>query len=369
MDPDEVHICAYCEYRASAETQLQLHRAVHMSHYQEKCQQLYKNCKEDVMYPAPKLLQIAGPETIWVVDNELGAQLLRQTTVSSSTTNLGGSYDGQNSLLKKQLESGNGGGAVIREKTPPKAQEAEEDEERHSSSTPSTSASVATSDLAADGSSDAGSMDMPQSAPAPHRCQHCPYETEQHEELQRHLQKHACINPPSEEAQQCAHCDYYAVEEAELEEHTTVHFNACEKLKSVEFFTCYDKLEISVEQEPDAEAEHLNEDSKQPEHNNNQDNVINANVQQHQQDTEQDSEPVKKPSTKLILYKTDGELSVKASLNEERVENISDRLRRRSLRGNAAATPSPTPISTSAMDEAEKMILVNAKTGKVIYRK
>ncbi|XP_034472472.1 uncharacterized protein LOC117780159 isoform X1 [Drosophila innubila] len=376
LESDEVHICAYCEYRAGAETLLQLHRAVHMSHYQEKCQQLYRNCKEDIMYPAPKLLQIAGPETIWVVDNELGAQLLRQTTVNSST-NLGGNYDGQNSLLKKQLESGNGGGgAIVREQTPPKAQEAEEDEERQSSTTPSTSASVATSDLAADGSSDdAGSVDMPQSAPAPQRCQHCPYETEQHEQLQQHLQKHACLNPPAEQAQQCAHCDYYAVEEAELEEHTAVHFNASEKLKSVEFFTCYDKLEISVEQEP--EVEQLNEDSKQPEHNNNQDNVINANVQQSENEEEiepelepePEPEPVKKPSTKLILYKTDGELSVKPSLLEERSENISDRLRRRSLRGNAAGTPTVPTAPTSPMEETDKMILVNPKSGKVIYRK
>lgn len=387
----EPHVCTYCEYRAGAETLLQLHRAVHMSHYQEKCQELYRNCKEDVTYPAPKLLQISGPETIWVVDNELGAQLLRQNAAVSSST---GSYDGANSLLKKQLESGTSG-ALVREQTPPKTQagveaeaevaaeaeveEDEEEQERQSSSTPSTSASVATSDLAADASSDAGSMDtmLPPVPPAIQRCQHCPFETEQTDELQQHMQKHACISQASDEAQQCAHCDYNCVDEAELEQHTAVHFNASEKLKSVDFFTCYDKLEISVEQEAEAEAETETEtDNKQPEHNNNQDNVVNANVQQQtlepEQEQKQPEEPSKKHSTKLILYKNDGALSVKSSTTppppSEETENgnISDRLRRRSLRGTAATTAA---THASEAETPDKMILVNAKTGKVIFRK
>ncbi|XP_017025692.1 uncharacterized protein [Drosophila kikkawai] len=394
MDLDQSYVCAYCEYRTAEETMLQLHRAVHMSHYQEKCQQLYKNCKEDVEYPAPKLLQLTGPETIWVVDNELSLQLLQQTTgegVTSST----GSYDNQNSLLKKQLESGGGQvGAIPRENndddSPQKGTEEapEEDEERRSTSTPSTSASVATSDLAADASSDAGSMDMPQSASAPERCLHCPFETQRHEELQQHLQKHACVNPPPPNGQKCAHCDYNAKEESELEEHTALHFNASEKLKSVEFFTCYDKLEISVEQEPEDSVESK---PQATEHNNNQDNVMNANVQQEEhtnseaeqpgaagEEATEEKPPTKKPSTKLILYKSDGNLSVKpppSSSQEEtaaaseslKSENISDRLRRRILRGSAnhseelpAQERPPTP---------DKMILVNAKTGKVISRK
>ncbi|XP_016976758.1 uncharacterized protein LOC108042812 isoform X3 [Drosophila rhopaloa] len=376
---DQGYVCAYCEYRTAEETLLQLHRAVHMSHYQEKCQQLYKNCKEDVEFPAPKLLQLTGPETIWVVDNELSLQLLQQTTgggVSSST----GNYDNQNSLLKKQLESGGGQVVAIpRESSVSKIEgdAPEEDEERRSSSTPSTSASVATSDLAADASSDAGSVDMPQSVPAPQRCLHCPFETQQHEELLQHLQKHACVNTPSPGCQQCAHCDYSAVEESEMEEHTALHFNASEKLKSVEFYTCYDQLEISVEREPEDKNSACKE--QQTEHNNNQDNVMNANVQQEQgsldeepADEAMEEPPAKKPSTKLILYKNEGGLSVKppqeeATLESQKGENISDRLRRRILRGSAnqpedsqAQERPPTP---------DKMILVNARTGKVISKK
>lgn len=384
VEMDQSYVCAYCEYRTAEETLLQLHRAVHMSHYQEKCQQLYKNCKEDVEYPAPKLLQLTGPETIWVVDNELSLQLLQQTTgegVSSST----GSYDNQNSLLKKQLESGGGQVGVIPRETIDEENHGaapEEDEERRSSSTPSTSASVATSDLAADASSDAGSMDMPQSASAPERCLHCPFETQQHEELQQHLQKHACVNPPPPNAQKCAHCDYSAKEESEMEEHTALHFNASEKLKAVEFYTCYDQLEISVEQEPEetGEAKH-----QATEHNNNQDNVMNANVQQEQHPNPEadpseeaaveEEPPAKKPSTKLILYKNDGNLSVKPSSAQEepasealKSENISDRLRRRILRGSANHSEE-SPAQERPTTPENKMILVNAKTGKVISRK
>ncbi|KMY90005.1 uncharacterized protein LOC6732145 isoform X3 [Drosophila simulans] len=385
-DQDPSYVCAYCEYRTSEETLLQLHRAVHMSHYQEKCQELYRNCKEDVEYPAPKLLQLTGPETIWVVDNELSLQLLQQTTGGAVSTSTGG-FDNQNSLLKKQLESGGGQMVALPREasvTKNEAEGPEEDEERRSSSTPSTSASVATSDLAADGSSDAGSVDMPQSIPAPERCLHCPFETQHHEELMQHLQKHACVNPPPPNYQKCAHCDYNANEEAEMEEHTALHFNASEKLKSVEFFTCYDQLEISVEREPEETADSK---AEQTEHNNNQDNVMNANVQQQQQPSSNspDEQPAdegmeessaKKSSTKLILYKNDGGLSVKLSQEEgansefQKSENISDRLRRRILRGSANQTEDAT--STSGQERPatpDKMILVNAQTGKVISRK
>ncbi|XP_016968520.1 uncharacterized protein LOC108036732 isoform X2 [Drosophila biarmipes] len=377
-DQEQGFVCTYCEYRTAEETLLQLHRAVHMSHYQEKCQQLYKNCKEDVEYPAPKLLQLTGPETIWVVDNELSLQLLQQNTcggVSSST----GSFDNQNSLLKKQLESGGGQLVTIPRETAVSKNEGEtpeEDEERRSNSTPSTSASVATSDLAADASSDAGSVDMPQSIPAPERCLHCPFETQQHEELLQHLQKHACVNPPPPNYQQCAHCDYNTSGESEMEEHTALHFNASEKLKSVEFYTCYDQLEISVEREPEETGESKEE---QAEHNNNQDNVMNANVQQEQ--CRPDEEPAdeateeplaKKPTTKLILYKNEGGLSVKPSQEEatsesQKSENISDRLRRRILRGSA--NQADDPQAQERPTSPDKMILVNAKTGKVISRK
>ncbi|XP_032580783.1 uncharacterized protein LOC6617792 isoform X5 [Drosophila sechellia] len=385
-DQDPSYVCAYCEYRTSEETLLQLHRAVHMSHYQEKCQELYRNCKEDVEYPAPKLLQLTGPETIWVVDNELSLQLLQQTTGGAVSTSTGG-FDNQNSLLKKQLESGGGQMIALPREvsvTKNETEAPEEDEERRSSSTPSTSASVATSDLAADGSSDAGSVDMPQSIPAPERCLHCPFETQHHEELMQHLQKHACVNPPPPNYQKCAHCDYNANEEAEMEEHTALHFNASEKLKSVEFFTCYDQLEISVEQELEETADSK---AEQTEHNNNQDNVMNANVQQQQQPSSNspDEQPsdegmeessAKKSSTKLILYKNDGGLSVKLSQDEgansesQKSENISDRLRRRILRGSANQTEDAT--STSGQERPatpDKMILVNAQTGKVISRK
>ncbi|KRJ97667.1 uncharacterized protein Dyak_GE11950, isoform E [Drosophila yakuba] len=384
-DQDQTYVCAYCEYRTSEETLLQLHRAVHMSHYQEKCQQLYRNCKEDVEYPAPKLLQLTGPETIWVVDNELSLQLLQQTAEVGVSTSTGG-FDNQNSLLKKQLESGGGQMVALPRQasvTKNEAETPEEEEERRSTSTPSTSASVATSDLAADGSSDAGSVDMPQSVPAPERCLHCPFETQQHEELMQHLQKHACVNPPPPNYHKCDHCDYNANEETELEEHTSLHFNATEKLKSVEFFTCYDQLEISVEREPEEGGISKVE---QTEHNNNQDNVLNANVQPQQPSSSSpDEQPAgdameetssKKPSTKLILYKNDGGLSVKLSQDEgthsesQKSENISDRLRRRILRGSANQQEDAT--STSGQERPatpDKMILVNAQTGKVISRK
>ncbi|BFF94587.1 uncharacterized protein DMAD_12183 [Drosophila madeirensis] len=384
-ETEDLYVCTYCGYRTGEETLLQLHRAVHMSHYQEKCQQLYKNCKEDVEFPAPKLMQITGPETIWVVDSELSVQLLQQQAAGgvSSSTSAAGSFSGQNSLLKKQLESGSGlERAIERESTPqPKPQEAEaeaeEDEERRSSSTPSTSASVATSDLAADGSSDAGSMDMPQSASAPERCLYCPFETQKHEELQQHLPHHGVVQAAPEGAHLCAHCDYHTATEAEIEEHTVVHFNASEKLKSVEFYTCYDNLEISMEQESE-------EPTKQhTENNNNQDNVINANMQEQQQE-QSDAEhldgdldeqpPAKKHSTKIILYKSDGALSVKPSPEEQsaaesqsRSENISDRLRRRILRGSAPTAPEE--CQEQRPTTPEKMILVNPKTGKVISRK
>ncbi|XP_034666992.1 uncharacterized protein LOC117900662 isoform X3 [Drosophila subobscura] len=384
-ETEDLYVCTYCGYRTGEETLLQLHRAVHMSHYQEKCQQLYKNCKEDVEFPAPKLMQITGPETIWVVDSELSVQLLQQQAAGgvSSSTSAAGSFSGQNSLLKKQLESGSGlERAIERESTPqPKPQEAEaeaeEDEERRSSSTPSTSASVATSDLAADVSSDAGSMDMPQSASAPERCLHCPFETQKHEELQQHLPHHGVVQAAPEGAHLCAHCDYHTATEAEIEEHTVVHFNASEKLKSVEFYTCYDNLEISMEQESE-------EPTKQhTENNNNQDNVINANMQEQQQE-QSDAEhldgdldeqpPAKKHSTKIILYKSDGALSVKPSPEEQsaaesqsRSENISDRLRRRILRGSAPTAPEE--CQEQRPTTPEKMILVNPKTGKVISRK
>ncbi|XP_069963462.1 uncharacterized protein [Bactrocera oleae] len=274
--------CEFCDYAAAHEAYIQKHRYVHTQNYQDKCAELYKHVHEDADYAPPKLMQITlakslqqAPETIWIVDNDLNEHCKEQqqqhasissssvtpttmSTLASATMPATAHFDTANSLLKKQLESGMGGSsgvggsAALRHSpspthTPKELNAADADD---SSNMPSTSASVATSDLAVDGGSDFTSSIA---SPAPmEKCLYCPYETKHTTLYKTHLQHHICISN-QKETFTCEHCDYTDAKQEHIEEHTRVHFNAVEKLKSVAFFTSYDNLELSVEQEGDAD--------------------------------------------------------------------------------------------------------------------
>ncbi|XP_039949107.1 serine-rich adhesin for platelets-like isoform X1 [Bactrocera tryoni] len=274
--------CEFCDYAAAHEAYIQKHRYVHTQNYQDKYAELYKQVHEDAEYAPPKLMQITlakslqqAPETIWIVDNDLNEQCKEHqqqhasissssvapatmSTLAATTMTATAHFDTANSLLKKQLESGmggssgGGGSTALRHTpspthTPKELNTADADD---SSNMPSTSASVATSDLAVDGGSDFTSSIA---SPAPmEKCLYCPYETKHTTLYKAHLQHHICISN-QKEAFTCEHCDYTDAKQEHIEEHTRVHFNAVEKLKSVAFFTSYDNLELSVEQEGGAD--------------------------------------------------------------------------------------------------------------------
>ncbi|XP_028895190.2 uncharacterized protein LOC105210802 isoform X5 [Zeugodacus cucurbitae] len=396
--------CEFCDYAGAHEVYIQKHRYVHTQSYQDKCAELYKHVHEDAEYAPPKLMQITlakslqqAPETIWIVDNDLNEQCKEQhqqqqhASISSSSVTPGiasatmaatAHFDTANSLLKKQLESGMGGSsaggagssAAMGHSPPPTPmpKELPNADADDSSNMPSTSASVATSDLAVDGGSDFTSSIA--SPAAMEKCLYCPYETKHTTFYKAHLQHHICISQ-QKEAYTCEHCDYTDAKQEHIEEHTRVHFNAVEKLKSVAFFTSYDNLELSVEQEQGGggaddeataatseelmeEREQQAEDPSEPQesmqnevllnikqehNNNNEEHVINENVLKEQQltavkgsssgglkikvdsdDRSAEKTPtaattttaaatdnMKKPCNKIILYKNDGCLSIK----------------------------------------------------------
>lgn len=438
------YCCEFCDFTAAHETLIQAHRYVHTQQYQDKFNVLYKNCKEDAENSAPKLVQITSNKanaelTIWVVDNEINQEMQQQQQhISSSSSNNG--YDNANSLLKKQLEAG---AAAVRSNTAsprdkePNNNEAEEEEEENikllnaeaeesSMNNPSTSASVATSDLA-------GDMDVAScsaASPAPlEKCLHCPFESHNSEKYKTHLQHHFCISK-QKEAFSCEHCDFSHSQEKSLEQHVKLHFNALEKLKSVAYFTSYDQLELSVEQNADDEEMECEkqqdekkdqlqsdiavsikqEDIEMPEHNNNnEENAINENIMAEESESnnlnkiksnaEQSREEAtpNKPCNKIILYKNDGCLSIKKdfastsasnSLQHQQNtnntsnnnnlnnlgDNISDRLRRRISRNannsqqSQHVNGSEDGSNHSHSQSSHKTILVNAKTGQVISR-
>ncbi|XP_067624654.1 uncharacterized protein [Eurosta solidaginis] len=412
--------CEYCDYGAAHEAHIQKHRYVHTQHYQDKCATLYKHIPEDVEYAPPKLMQITlakslqqAPETIWIVDNELNVQAvskeqrhacissssLTHTTKSTATAAAAVTtthFDTANSLLKKQLESGmsisglgGASNATIRSSPSPPPTSKELADADDSSNMPSTSASVATSDLAVDGGSDFTSS---AASPAPvEKCLYCPYETKHTSLYKAHLQRHICISN-QKETYTCEHCDYTDSKQENIADHTRVHFSAVEKLKSVAFFTSYDNLELSVEQDgvQGGAGEHYDKQTvaelereksapnteqptlkiKQEHNNNNEDHVINENVVKEQQQTQAKSNVkvkvdgdnnkilektpttesiIKKACNKIILYKNDGCLSIKregsnssssssnntnSNSNTNISENISDRLRRRISRNS-----------------------------------
>ncbi|XP_037818222.1 probable serine/threonine-protein kinase DDB_G0282963 isoform X4 [Lucilia sericata] len=406
--------CDYCDYRAMHESIIQTHRYVHTTQYQEKCNELYKNCKEDSVYRAPKLMHITATkkphmhETIWVVDHDLNEghhhqQQQQQTKhhqnsviTSSSQSN---SYEAGNSLLKKQLESrqvsgsGTATAAANEELRNSKPNQAEADD----SNTASTSASVATGDLAHENESrpipipeDVSPEKTSSDNDNKEKCEHCPFESSNEEEFKTHLQQHICVSQ-QKLAHICEHCDYSAEEQDQIEEHTRVHFNGNEKLKDVSFFTRYDNLEISMKQpnEENNEEENVNIKKEIPNNNNNEENRVNENLKDSSGESiKVNTEPKQPKCAKIILYKNDGCLTIKKETNEQSnqnqqqqqqqtsnniTENISDRLRRRISRQGAAAGATSnqeeqTLTATSTSNTSHKTILVNAKTGQVISR-
>uniref|UniRef100_A0A1B0AUP8 C2H2-type domain-containing protein n=1 Tax=Glossina palpalis gambiensis TaxID=67801 RepID=A0A1B0AUP8_9MUSC len=441
--------CDYCDFRAPHETLIQTHRYLHTTSYQEKCNELYKNCKEDAVYKAPILIPITTTkkpyiqETIWIVENEPSSQSMEQhdnkhnkkqqqnsIITSSSSSLLTGAFNSSNSLLKKQLESHQSPSPLTQQpqqqslfnKTQP-----QQDNEDSSSNTQSTSASIATSDLAADAESNMNSpetenqqeKDSGCDLSSKERCPYCPFESENMQEFKAHIQKHISVTQRKLN-HNCEHCDYTADERIEIEEHTKVHFNSMEKLKQVVFFTSYDKLELSTTDKTDSEGfcedqrsetnlkeiENLQikkELQNNNNNNNNEDHVDNENVKNASEtslgknnDGQQQQQQQQLKCNKIILYKSDGGLSIKKepmtmtsppSLNNQPQQvtndNISERLRRRTSRSTTNCTNDDQSSQQQQQQQhqqhqqhqqqqqsnsSHKTILVNAKTGQVISR-
>uniref|UniRef100_A0A1A9ZCZ5 C2H2-type domain-containing protein n=1 Tax=Glossina pallidipes TaxID=7398 RepID=A0A1A9ZCZ5_GLOPL len=444
--------CDYCDFRAPHETLIQTHRYLHTTSYQEKCNELYKNCKEDSIYKAPILIPITATkkpyiqETIWIVENEPSPPSLEQhdtknnkkqqqnsIITSSSSSLLTGAFNSSNSLLKKQLESHQSSAQLTQQPQPQSLfnkTQPQQDNEDSSSNTQSTSASIATSDLAADAESNMNSpetenqqeKDSGCDLSSKERCPYCPFESENMQEFKAHIQKHISVTQRKLN-HNCEHCDYTAEEQMDIEEHTKVHFNSMEKLKQVVFFTSYDKLELSTTDKTDSEG--CSEDQRSEtnlkeienlqikkelqnnnNNNNNEDHVDNENVKNasetslgknndgQQQQQQQQQQQLK--CNKIILYKSDGGLSIKKepmtmtsppplSNQPQQVtnDNISERLRRRTSRSTANCTNDDQSSQQQQQQQhqqqqqqqqqqqsnsSHKTILVNAKTGQVISR-
>ncbi|XP_075153845.1 uncharacterized protein LOC142227275 isoform X2 [Haematobia irritans] len=433
--------CEYCDYRAAHETLIQAHRFVHSSQYQEKCNELYKNCKDDTIFRAPKLMHITATrkqhqhqqhhETIWVVDQDLneGHPMIKMGGQNSAITSSSqhNAFQVGNSLLKKQLEakqSPPGPGAIAggQEELTNKRNSNEDD----SNPTDSTMASGLSSELDADHHLDKANeepvengaeADGDASVEPKERCQHCPFESSNTAEFKTHIQQHIAVSQ-QRLAYTCEHCDYTAEEQDQIDEHTRVHFNSMEKLKEVAFFTRYDKLELSMEQRADEDAQKDDDQTQEGEsmhikkevqsnnnNNNNDEDRINENFKQTSngpsEDINGDKQSIPSPPppkcAKIILYKNDGCLTIKKEAQEAQTQqasntttsasssptnnptnnsqNISDRLRRRISRqggASAATAASSTAGQNSNPDDQQstshKTILVNAKTGQVISR-
>ncbi|XP_073820722.1 uncharacterized protein isoform X5 [Musca autumnalis] len=421
--------CEYCDYRAAHETLIQAHRYVHTSQYQEKCNELYKNCKDDTVYRAPKLMHITATrkqqhqhETIWVVDQDLNEghhHLLKMSGQNSSITSSSpqSGFEGGNSLLKKQLES--------------KQTSTAPNKDAEDSNAADACISPVNSETEHNASENVGGENhspSPATNDTVEKCQYCPFESSLAAEFKTHIQQHICVSQ-QRLAYTCDHCDYTAEDQDHIDEHTKIHFNSMEKLKDVAFFTSYDKLELSMEQ-PLAEEQSNDEAATSPEdennemditikkevqsNNNNDEDRINENLKQSSNtttttptnpneansssSTKQDENKSQK-CAKIILYKSDGCLSIKKENNNNNEteqhqqqqhhqqlntssnnQNISDRLRRRISRQSGNVVPSTSTNNSNSNNStsddqqqspttaSHKTILVNAKTGQVISR-
>ncbi|XP_059221103.1 uncharacterized protein LOC106092002 isoform X2 [Stomoxys calcitrans] len=377
LEDNRKYQCEYCDYRAAHESLIQAHRNVHTTQYQEKCNELYKNCKDDPVFRAPKLMHITATrkqhhhqqhhETIWVVDQDLNENPT-QPTGHHMVTKLGGqnsaitsssqgqAFEGGNSLLKKQLESKQSPplavGAANAEDSESKKILPEADESNPSAST---TASGATSEPEADHHAmdksphDNADQEDEAAAEAKERCQHCPFESSHATEFKTHIQQHIAVSQ-QRLAYTCEHCDYTAEEQEQIEEHTRVHFNSMEKLKEVAFFTSYDKLELSMEQPLDEGDDDADADAGQQPHeteeegvnmniikkevqsnngnhnnnnnNNNDEDRVNENFKQSndeapgQSPVENSEQQPPQKCAKIILYKNDGCLTIKKETQE-----------------------------------------------------
>lgn len=404
-DDPRKYQCEYCDYRAAHETLIQAHRYVHTSQYQEKCNELYKNCKDDTVNRAPKLMHITATrkqyqqhhETIWVVDQDLndGApnpshtiKLGGQNSVitSSSQSN---AFEAGNSLLKKQLESKQSPitSLTSQEMVSNRISQTEEVDDSNPAASNSNPASAANS--VHEQNLNKPTEPIPEDdcpvADLNERCQHCPFESSSAAEFKTHIQQHICVSQQPL-SYNCEHCDYTAECEEQIEEHTRVHFNSMEKLKDVAFFTSYDKLELSMEQPingDDNNEKVRGQEGEQTEeagdelrvkikkevqsnsnsnNNNNDDDRVNENLK-HANNSElgqaDEEEGGNKPQkcAKIILYKNDGCLTIKKETNNNdsqmsnhtstaasnaTSQNISDRLRRRISRQGGGGSAQTT---------------------------
>ncbi|XP_058977232.1 uncharacterized protein LOC101894034 isoform X1 [Musca domestica] len=399
-NPDDPRkcLCDYCDYRAAHENLIQAHRHVHTSQYQEKCNELYKNCKDDTVYRAPKLMHITATrkqhqhETIWVVDQDLNEGHIikmggQNSSITSSSANAG--FEVGNSLLKKQLESKQSSPQNVNEMT-------HKDDKEESNAPASMSPDISEMENSLEKPSGRESNSPCHVSDNVEKCQHCPFESSLRSEFKTHIQQHICVSQQPL-AYTCEHCDYTAEEQDHIDEHTRIHFNSMEKLKDVAFFTSYDKLELSMEQplneeeEVDTEGEANNQNEKAKEtgnennlelnikkeitaNNNNDEDRVNENLKQasnpntttatttNNNEANTSTNPDENKSqkcAKIILYKNDGCLSIKKENNNNEAEqqdqqpqqnsssssnsqNISERLRRRISRpsGNAISSSS-----------------------------
>ncbi|XP_058984756.1 uncharacterized protein LOC109614504 isoform X2 [Musca domestica] len=413
-NPDDPRkcLCDYCDYRAAHENLIQAHRHVHTSQYQEKCNELYKNCKDDTVYRAPKLMHITATrkqhqhETIWVVDQDLNEGHIikmggQNSSITSSSANAG--FEVGNSLLKKQLESKQSSPQNVNEMT-------HKDDKEESNAPASMSPDISEMENSLEKPSGRESNSPSHVSDNVEKCQHCPFESSLRSEFKTHIQQHICVSQLPL-AYTCEHCDYTAEEQDHIDEHTRIHFNSMEKLKDVAFFTSYDKLELSMEQplneeeeDKDAENEENNQNEKAKEtgnennlelnikkeitaNNNNDEDRVNENLKQasnpntntttnNEASTSTNPDENKSQKcAKIILYKNDGCLSIKKENNSNNNEtehqdqqqqqnsssssnsqNISERLRRRISRpsGNAISSSSANNNNNSTSDDQQQ---------------
>lgn len=351
--------CDFCDFGAMEQCVVQAHRLVHSMDYQEKCNELFRNCKEDTVFKAPKLTTIrnaASNETIWIV--EKCAKALKQLTSSlplRGTVNVPINYDvGGNSLLKKQLELPQSPSSATMAMTlattaslPQSSQQPQQEEDKNNNKLndlqdsqdqlekESKSQNAEEVHCLTTSHDETVANDVDTNLSVKERCDHCPYESDNVTEYKKHLQRHICISQKKLKYT-CDHCDYTADEIYSIDDHVRIHFNVIERLKNIEFFTSYDKLELStvklenetdeslekkedilkdVEMQEAINQEQIKEEVENSVENNNTDNKIEEkNTNKDDVGIEEipaEFEKKEPKCNKIILYKSDGCLATK----------------------------------------------------------
>lgn len=100
------------------------------------------------------------------------------------------------------------------------------------------------------------------------KCPHCPFSTTKIDILKDHLQCHISVSDHVNLAN-CDHCDFSIADESMLKEHTKIHFDLVKNRKNVAFYTSYDNLEITANEQFHDSNSTSNSNSNNNNNNNN----------------------------------------------------------------------------------------------------